>query len=781
MTIKKVAKRVTAPRTCTRWKRPVAGSKRIARPLCASLALAFALHAQATLANDDAETAEAEAAAAADRAKSTITITSTRVPVAEERAPATISVITEEDIADDFITDIKDLVRYEPGVSVRRAPARFGAALGTTGRARNEEFTIRGIGGNRVLIQVDGIRAPQGFSFGAQDSGRGGYADVSLVKSVEILRGPASALYGSDGLAGAISFTTRDPADMIDPGNSYGGFVSAQYSSADNEFAETAALAAQGGDFSAMLAYTRRDFNELDNQASVGGVGETRTLPNPQEGRSNAWLGKLVWEDGGHRVRLTGEHMNLDVDSRVLSGEGPAFLFGPSPSWIVDSLTAEDSTTRSRASIDWTWQSSGDGDSFLDYAHLAAYWQDGEDVQFTDEDRTAVSTTPRPDRERLNTFENEVWGIVAEGRSILTSDGITQTLAFGGDISWTRQEGLRDGTEPPTGEVFPTRAFPATDFTLGGIYIADEISLLDGAVTIYPALRYDFYDLNPTDDPLLPTFSGSAQSGDRLSPKIGATAEIIPGVLLFANYAQGFRAPTPSQVNNFFSNPAFGYTSAPNPDLGPERSTSYEAGIRYSDDNARLSLAVFRADYDDFIDQQVVGGSFTPADPAIYQFVNLDDVKVEGIEAKASYSFANGISLRAAAAYADGEVIDPTGATAPLGSIDPFEVVAGIGWTSPSGDTGLELSATYNARKSLDDTAGVCSADCFRPDSFTIVDVTAFYAVTDAVKLRGGVFNIFDETYAYWSDVRGLSATSTITEAYTRPGRNASVSLSYTF
>jgi outer membrane cobalamin receptor len=62
-----------------------------------------------------------------------------------------------------------------------------------------------------VLIQVDGVRVPYGFSFGAQDAGRGDYVDIGLIKSVEFLRGPASALYGSDGLAGAVSFVTSDP------------------------------------------------------------------------------------------------------------------------------------------------------------------------------------------------------------------------------------------------------------------------------------------------------------------------------------------------------------------------------------------------------------------------------------------------------------------------------------------------------------------------------------------------------------------------------------------
>ena len=701
-----------------------------------------------------------------------IVVTATRTPLQIEDAPATITVIDDEQIADELATDIKDLVRYEPGVSVRRAPARFGAALGATGRARNEDFIIRGIGGNRVLIQVDGIRSPQGFSFGAQDAGRGGYTDVSLVKSVEILRGPASALYGSDGLAGAISFTTSDPVDLVEAGQRFGGFVRASYSSADEEFTETAAIAGLFGDLSAMLSYTRRDFHELENAGEVDGLGSGRTLPNPQDGTSNAFLGKLVWDTGAHRVRLSGEYLETEVATDVLSGQGPAFLFGPFPSWIVDDLTALDTTERGRVSLDWTYV----GEGAIDYAHAAAYYQTGEDVQFTDEDRSPVSATPRPDRERLNTFENEVYGFSAEARSVFGSDAFRTTLAFGGDASWTRQEGLRDGTEPPFGEVFPTRAFPATDFMLGGVFLATEFTFLDGAVTLFPALRYDFYDLDPTDDPLLPDFAGSAQSDDRLSPKLGVTVKLADDVLLYGNYAQGFRAPTPYQVNNFFENLAYGYTSLPNPDLGPETSESWEAGIKFSTEAVSLQIAAFTADYDDFISQQVVGGSFTPMDPAQYQFVNYDAVEIEGVEAKASFRMENGFYSRFAIAYADGDILSPGAASRPLDTIDPLNLVVGIGYREPQGRFGGELIATHHARKPLDETDGG-----YRPDAFTILDATAFFALTDALKLRAGIFNIFDEKYAYWQDVRGLSATSTTTDAYTRPGRNASVSLSFQF
>ena len=725
-------------------------------------ALAAACTPAAALAADEAVTENDEQ----------IVVTATRIPLQIADAPATVTVIDDEQIADELAADIKDLVRYEPGVSVRRAPARFGAALGATGRARNEDFIIRGIGGNRVLIQVDGIRSPQGFSFGAQDAGRGGYTDVSLVKSVEILRGPASALYGSDGLAGAISFTTSDPVDLVEAGSRFGGFVRASYSSADEEFTETAALAGIFGDVSAMLSYTRRDFQELENRGEIGGLGSSRTLPNPQDGTSDAFLGKLVWDTGAHRVRLTAEYLETEVATDILSGQGPAFLFGPFPSWIVDDLTALDTTERGRVSLDWTYA----GEGVIDYAHAAAYYQDGQDVQFTDEDRSPVGATPRPDRERLNTFENEVYGASAEARSVFGNDAFRTTLAFGGDISWTRQEGLRDGTEPPFGEVFPTRAFPATDFMLGGLFLASEFTFFDGALTVFPALRYDFYDLDPTDDPLLPEFAGSAQSDDRLSPKLGVTVKLANEVLLYANYAQGFRAPTPYQVNNFFENLAYGYTSLPNPDLGPETSESWEAGIKFSTEAVSLQLAAFTADYDDFISQQVVGGSFTPMDPAQYQFVNYDAVAIEGVEAKANFRMGNGFYSRFAIAYADGDILSPGQAPAPLDTIDPLNLVLGIGYREPQGRFGGELIATHHARKPLDETDGG-----YRPDAFTILDATAFFAVTDALKLRAGIFNIFDEKYAYWQDVRGLSATSTTTDAYTRPGRNASVSLSFQF
>ena len=737
--------------------------------VCASsiLALSFAGVAHA-----------AESDAAIDDAN-TITVTATRTPTAIEDAPNTVTVIDEEQIADELATDIKDLVRFEPGITVRRAPARFGAALGTTGRAGNEDFNIRGIGGNRVLIQVDGIRSPQGFSFGAQVVGRGGYTDVGLVKSVEILRGPASALYGSDGLSGVVSFITSDPKDLIDEGNSFGGFARAQYSSADEEFAETAAIAGRFGDFSAMLAYTRRDFKELDNQGTNDVIGSARTTPNPQDGESNAFLGKIVWENGSRKVRLTGEYLDREVFSNVLSGLGTV-SFGPGFTvWSVDRLEANDTTERKRVSLDYTW----DGDGVIDYAHLGVYWQDGEDRQATEEDRTPIFL-PAPDRTRLNIFENEVYGGIAEFRSDFSTGNIQHRLSFGGDISWTEQIGARDGTIPPTGETFPTRPFPVTDFMLGGLYLADEITFGDGLVTVFPALRFDFYDLDPIDDPLLPaTFVTTGQDGSRLSPKIGITVKPTETMRIYGSYSQGFRAPTPSQVNQFFENltsPFGAYRTIPNPDLGPEASESFEIGARYVDDRFSIGITGFYAEYDDFISQETISGTGSIADPFIFQNINIDSVKVNGVEAKLTYQHENGFRVRFAAAYADGEQT-MSGVNGPLSTIEPLNAVLGVGYRDPGNRFGGEIIASYNGRKALNETTSVCNATCFRPETSVIFDATAFFRITDNFNLRAGIFNIFDRSYAYWSDVRGLNETSSVLDAYTRPGRNFSVSLTASF
>lgn len=689
-----------------------------------------------------------------------ITVIGTRTQRRVDDVPASVSIITAETIETNLVTDIKDLIRFEPGVSVPTSPARFSAALSGAGRDGNSGFTIRGMGGNRVLIIQDGVRVPNGFSFGAQAVGRGGYNDLDLVKSVEILRGPASALYGSDGIAGAVSFISKDPSDFINSGDTFGARARVGYNSSDDSWTEGLALAGRSGSLSGLLAYTRRDAHETENMAEVGGTGSARTQPNPQEFASNAVLGKLVWDaNANHTVRLTYDHFDQDMEGEALS----------SYSATVIGLTAQDETQRDRVSLDWRFS-----DVFgLDDGSIAAYWQDATTRQFTYEDRT-----PAVDRTRDVTFDNSIIGMAAQGSKTFGGASVQHRVTLGGDWSRTTQDGIRGGTVPPMGEVFPVRPFPKTEYDLAGLFVQDEIELLGGRLSIIPALRYDWYELTPKPDALYPV-TAKGQSDSHLSPKIGAIYWVDDHFGVFANYAQGFKAPSPMEVNNFFENPLFGYESIPNPDLTPETSESIEAGVRFRNldmfgGTLSLSTTAFHTQYDDFITQIVVSGTGVPGvDPLIYQYVNLTEVKIWGLEARGDIRWDNGVSAIVAASFADGDQ-ETDGARGKLTSIDPVKVVAGLNYAAPSGVWGGSATVTWSDDK---DRAACGGGACWGGEAFAIMDVTAFWNVTEKATLRAGVFNVFDEKYAWWSDIRGLSQTSTIRDAFTQPGRNFGVSL----
>jgi len=728
-------------------------------------AAAAGLLAQTAVAQESAPAPAPDEAAEVEQ----VVVTATRTEKTEVTAPATVSVVTAREIEDNLVTDIKDLVRFEPGVSVRSSPARFGATFGSTGREGNAGFNIRGLEGNRVLIQVDGIRVPEGFSFGPQAVGRGDYADLGLIKSVEILRGPASALYGSDGVAGVVSFVTKDPVDFLEPGRAFGARGQLAYASADDSRAASLVAAGRAGRWSGLLAYTRRDAHEQETQGENETADARRTAANPQDIASNAVLGKLVFAPSeAHRLRLTYDRFDREVATEVLSGRSVPPL---TPAGVID-LDALDEIARDRLAFDYRY----DGAGAIERAWFAVYAQDSRTVEFSAEDRNTAA-----DRTRRSTFDNSVVGVSAQAESALLGlGGVRHRLVFGGDASWTRQEGLREGTVPPVGERFPTRAFPNTDYRLSGLFLQDEIALLDGRLTLYPALRYDEYALEPEADPLFPA-QAVGSSGSRLSPKVSALFFPVPAFGLFFNYAEGFKAPSPFEVNNGFANVVFNYLSLPNPDLKPETSRTVEAGVRVRD--VRFlggrwsgSATAFSGEYEDFIEQVLVRGRFTRADPGVFQFVNLAEVEISGLEARAESRWDNGLGFIAAASSARGDRTRD-GGEAPLDSIDPLKLVAGLTYREPAGRYGGQLILTRSAGKEDDRTGGACSPACYTPAGFTILDATAFWKLTGSATLRAGLFNITDETYSWWSDVRGLPADTPVAEAYTQPGRNVSLSL----
>jgi hypothetical protein len=138
----------------------------------------------------------------------TITVTATRTDTAAEDVPATVTTIDKRDIERRLPADEADLLKNEPDISMARDLRRFGST----------RVNIRGIEDNRVTQMVDGVGLPDFYNSGGptnftMNAPLG--TSIDFLKRVEILRGPASSLYGSDTIGGVVGYLTLDPADLL--------------------------------------------------------------------------------------------------------------------------------------------------------------------------------------------------------------------------------------------------------------------------------------------------------------------------------------------------------------------------------------------------------------------------------------------------------------------------------------------------------------------------------------------------------------------------------------
>lgn len=143
-----------------------------------------------------------------------ITVTATRRKSTIESVPATITVIDRNEISNRQPADETDVFKNEPDIALARDLRRFGST----------RINIRGIEDNRVMSLVDGVRladyydsgGPSNFTMNAPL----GIAQ-DFIKRVEILRGPASSLYGSDAIGGVVGYLSLDSSDVIAKNQNY--------------------------------------------------------------------------------------------------------------------------------------------------------------------------------------------------------------------------------------------------------------------------------------------------------------------------------------------------------------------------------------------------------------------------------------------------------------------------------------------------------------------------------------------------------------------------------
>ena len=698
--------------------------------------------------------------------------------------PVSADVLDVSELERGQIHDIRDAARDLPNVSVRHAPARFALTgpANNTGRDGNAGFTIRGLGGNRVLMLVDGVRVPRSYVFGGNAFGRD-YLSLDLVKRVELVRGAASALYGSDGMGGLVNFITWEPADLLkgDAGapKRIGGRLAAAWSGDDDGIGAAATLAARASDTAEWLvSASGRWAHELDTRGDNDAPDLNRTRPNPQDDRDRALLAKVVLRPGaGQKHVLTGEHVDRRADVNLLSSRAVLPLTGTAAQRAAAVLDERAWGTMERNRLTWDGRFALET-RLADSLQVVAGMQDASSRQFGASDLNA-----RPDRERDVRYDERTWHASAQaGKAVALAGDQSLQVTYGAEYLRSKITNLYTGINSLPPEVFPLKRFPDTRESTAALYGQAEWTA--GPWTVVPGLRLDRFDLDVlTQAGFFPPAKTPARSlsGSAASPKLGVMFRASDTWSVFGSAAGGFRAPNANQVNGYYENAAEHVVVIPNPDLQPEKSRTFEVGLRGRSPLYSVDLALFTGRFSNLIvDTVLVSGTGTAADPKLFQTRNVESARIHGFEAKGRIEAGRAGAGRVGVPFAFGTARGVNRTTGqPLNSVDPWQLMAGVDYRTASWD--LRLDLRHQAAKKAEDidSAALVKAPNTQitVPSATTLDLSGQWRIRKDLRLTASIVNLTNRKYWLWSDVQGLAAATPAAEAYTQPGRHLRVSL----
>lgn len=702
-----------------------------------------------------------------------VIVVSSRYPVPLHDVVGSVASINGDDINGRMVTDLQDLLATTVGVSVNRRQAY--------GRSYNDGIAIRGLGGKRVNILIDGIRIADAYTGYGRD-----VVDTSLLKRVEILKGPSSALYGSDGLAGVVSYITKDPADLAEINAPYLSVIT-QHDSASSRDRASILAAVAGDRLDGLVQITKRQMSEAQLHS------DALLTPNPMDGEQEGLFAKLKYRPSDNsEVTLTADIQRWKGDWDLQTDVGMSFF--PAVVNTSESL-GTDEGNRDRYSLDYRFDTAT---AWMDQGKISLYSQTTDQEQVTNKQTQTFGAGLQSAPTALSAdfsdyrFNQSIRGVSMEMfKSFVSTSGQSHQIVYGAeieriDVQRPRYKTTTDLISNTTtnifgSDVFPNKTFPDTETKRTGIFFNDRIELTDRA-TMVIGLRYDEYQLTPTADAM---FNNSNAAKNELasiddsavSSKFGFLYDFSDQLSVFAQYAEGFRSPDYESANLTFTNFAYYYSVAPNPDLESEESAGYEIGLRGNHNDLTWSLAAYKTDYDKFIETDLTGA--TPQGISIYQYVNKNNVTIKGMEFEVEKTFANNITAKLAGNRTYGE-----SAGDKLLSINPSEGVLSVQWQSDNGDLSIRGITTMVA-SGPGDLAPSCGRSGCNPllelPGRVTYDMFVAYRLTENIATRFGISNITDVKYWDWDSVDGKLATDANLDLFLESGREFSAEVKYTF
>ena len=560
----------------------------------------------------------------------------------ESNKPSTIKK-NHISIQNELIRDTKDLVRYTTGVGIV-----------DNGR-RSKGFAMRGVEGNRVAINIDGVSIPA-FEENSLYNRFGNFnnsrlsIDSELVRNIDIVKGADSFNQGSGSLGGGVSYYTLNPKDLTEDKNGWGSFIRSGYASKNDEWVYTASTAYQSDNLDAILLYSQRRGHEMESRGgditpwarypakcyewdsaercaekhakeqkeieTDANYGTRRIRPDPEDHRYHSYLAKINWQiNSSHKV---GSSVSAQKQNKYTWEHSYDYSLG---GWresddyarrinlnLYHSYTPENSTVLSKFRTDLDYMNAYNGS--LNYKGHRTYGDKSQREPMDRLDdrkmyskfyRMQVTSEFQPfqlwDTDHLITLKAHYSERHFENKNIdkyLATKNDEQYHR--GDVTYTQKYTIQRPVKNKAYELsLQDNIFINDTFSsILGIKYSHEIMDIQPYKSDYPCSNNCLW----AEEKVPPKNSTFVNLGGNL----GLMAQLNDDWSLGYNLGTGYRVPTASEMIFTYRNPAGNWLA--NPNLKPEKSLNHNVFLQGNGALGSLNINLHYSQYKDFLFQK---------------------------------------------------------------------------------------------------------------------------------------------------------------------------------
>jgi hemoglobin/transferrin/lactoferrin receptor protein len=710
-------------------------------------------------------------------AETTVTATGSERNVFDIATPVTV--IRQEKIEQKTAENPADLLREQPGVDVN-------------GVGPNQiRPVIRGQRGLRVLFLEDGLRLNNPRR--QTDFGEiGGLVDLHNVASIEVVRGPASVLYGSDAIGGVMNAVSGEP--RFRSFSNLGGYVEGRHSSAGDLANVSAGLDAKVGRFTFQLGGTRRQSENYSVPAGRFGdidLGESARVLDTGIKDSTAW-GSLTYTPApAHTLRL---RLNRYRAEEAGFGYLPAEQYGATEETKVRILYPTQSFDRATLSYSGSVQR-----IWADSTNVQLYYQSNARELANDIDidigpvapgfphsSVVAKTLNYSDLDTLG-FRADAVKVLGNGRHIVTYGlEAARDDSFNTDFSTTTTTIRTPYGNRDTITTDSVANAPNATNTTYGLFAQDEVSI-GRKLSVTTGVRFNSVETIAEKTPNW-NVDGLGFSDRTFVGALSAKYQLNPSINLLASWGRGFRAPNIiERLFNGATPEGSGYQLL-NMALDSETSDNFDLGLKYARANAFMEAVAFRNNIHGGIIQAYLSPEeIAQLDPDTQaaiaashaQFVvqqrNTARLRYDGVEVALGWRTGRGIVIGGNYTWIDGVRIDA--ANPPTGDSYSNKAFVYARYEPAHGRYWAEYHVRRNGKvdANLEPNAPVPPVGSTLP-SFTVHGIGAgarlFQYRGVANEVTVWIENLTDELYAEFSNATFFRP---------EPGRTAKISYRVTF